>query len=109
MVDNDCFNKFVDVGLARDLVVAFRDRHQGGSETDGQIIGVHHVLLTVVGQAVQKGKGIFYPSLLIHNIDTATATTSVITSSVCHTVNNTQDESLMLNVVVMNSTDVCVR
>lgn len=51
MVDDDSFNELVDVGLARDLVMAFWDRHQGGAETDGQVVGVHHVLLTVLGQA----------------------------------------------------------
>lgn len=56
MVDDDRFNELVDVGLARDLVVALGDRHQGGAETDGQVVGVHHVLLAVLGQAGRKGK-----------------------------------------------------
>lgn len=51
MVDDDSFNELIDVGLARDLVMAFWDRHQGGAETDGQVVGVHHILLTVLGQA----------------------------------------------------------
>lgn len=56
MVDDDSFNELVDVGLARDLVVALGDRHQGGTKTDGQVVGVHHVLLAVLRQAVWKGK-----------------------------------------------------
>lgn len=51
MVDDDRFNELIDAGLARDLVIAFWDRHQRGAETDGQVVGVHHVLLTVLGQA----------------------------------------------------------
>lgn len=54
MVNNDSFDKLIDMGLAGDLVVAFWDRHESGAETDGQIVGVHHVLLTVLGQAVQR-------------------------------------------------------
>lgn len=56
MVDDDSFNELVDMGLARDLVVALGYRHQGGTETDGQVVWVHHVILAVLGQAVQKGK-----------------------------------------------------
>lgn len=48
MVDDDGFNELVDVGLARDLVMALRDRHQCGTKTDGQVVGVHHVLLAVL-------------------------------------------------------------
>lgn len=51
MVDDDRFNELIDVGLARDLVMAFWDRHQGGAETDGQVVGVHHILLAVLRQA----------------------------------------------------------
>lgn len=56
MVDDDGFNKLVDVGLAGDLVVALWDRHQGGAEADGQVVGVHHVVLAVLGQAGHKGQ-----------------------------------------------------
>lgn len=56
MVDNDSFNELIDVRLARNLVVALRDRHQGGTETDGQVVGVHHVVLTVLRQAGAEGK-----------------------------------------------------
>lgn len=56
MVDDDGFNKLVDVSLAGDLVMALGDRHQGGAETDGQVVGVHHVFLAVLRQAGRKGK-----------------------------------------------------
>lgn len=51
MVDDDSFNELIDVGLARDLVMAFWDRHQCGAETDGQVVGVHHIVLAVLRQA----------------------------------------------------------
>lgn len=51
MVDDDGFDELVDVGLAGDLVVAFWDRHQRGAEADGQVVGVHHVVLAVLRQA----------------------------------------------------------
>ena len=57
MVDDDRFDEFVDVSLARDLVVALRYRHEGGAEADGQIVGVHHVFLAVLRQAGVQGKG----------------------------------------------------
>ena len=56
MVDDDSFNELVYVSLARDLVVALGDRHQGGAETDGQVVGVHHVIIAVLRQAGRKGK-----------------------------------------------------
>lgn len=54
MVDDDRFNKLVDMGLTRNLVVALGDRHQCGTETDGQVVGVHHVDLAVVRQTVHR-------------------------------------------------------
>lgn len=51
MVDDDSFNELIDVGLARDLVMAFWDRHECGAKTDGQVVGVHHILLAVLRQA----------------------------------------------------------
>lgn len=50
-VDDDSFNELIDVGLARNLVMAFWDRHQRGAETDGQVVGVHHIVLAVLRQA----------------------------------------------------------
>lgn len=59
-MDDDGFNELVDMGLAGDLVMALGDRHQGGAEADGQVVGVHHVILAVLRQAgtrEQNGKG----------------------------------------------------
>lgn len=56
MVDDDSFNEFVDMGLARNLVMTLWDRHQGGAKTDCQVVGVHHVFFAVLRQAGQKRK-----------------------------------------------------
>lgn len=56
MVDDDSFNEFVDMGLARNLVMTLWDRHQGRAKTDCQVVGVHHVFLAVLRQAGQKRK-----------------------------------------------------
>lgn len=54
MVDDDRFDQLVDMSLAGDLVVAVGDGHESGSEADSQVVWVHHVLLTVLGQAVDE-------------------------------------------------------
>lgn len=46
MLDDDGFDQLIHVGLAGHLVVALRHGHQRGSEADGEVVGVHHVLLT---------------------------------------------------------------
>ena len=51
MVDDDGFDDLIDMGLAGDLVLSFWSGHEGGAKADGQIIGVHHVFITVLGQA----------------------------------------------------------
>ena len=45
VLDDDGFDQLVHVGLAGHLVVALRHRHQRGPEADGEVVGVHHVLL----------------------------------------------------------------
>ena len=52
VVDDDGLDDLVDVGLTGHLVQAVRRGHQCGAEADGQVVGVHHVLVTVLGQAV---------------------------------------------------------
>lgn len=54
MVNNDGFDYLVHVSLAGDLVLAVGSGHERGAETYGQVVRVHHVLITVLGQA---GKG----------------------------------------------------
>lgn len=51
MVDNDGLDDFVDVGLAGHLVLAVWRRHECGAEAYGQVVWVHHVLITVLRQA----------------------------------------------------------
>lgn len=50
MVDDDRLDDLVDVSLARDLVLAVRCGHERGAKTYGQVVWVHHVLITVLGQ-----------------------------------------------------------
>lgn len=50
MVDNDGLDDLIDMGLARHLVLGVRGGHEGGAKTNGQVVGVHHVLITVLGQ-----------------------------------------------------------
>ena len=45
VLDDDGFDQLVHVGLAGHLVVALRHRHERGPEADGEVVGVHHVLL----------------------------------------------------------------
>lgn len=51
MVDDDGLDDLVDMGLAGDLVLAVWCRHERGAEAYGQVVWVHHVLITVLGQA----------------------------------------------------------
>ena len=56
IVDDDGLDDLVDLGLARHGVLAVGDGHEGGAEADGQVVGVHHVLVTVPGQAGGGGR-----------------------------------------------------
>lgn len=49
MVDDDGLNDLIDMGLAGDLVLAVRCRHEGRAKAYGQIVWIHHVLITVLG------------------------------------------------------------
>lgn len=46
VLDDDGFDQFIDVSLARDLVVTLRHRHQCGPKADGQVVGIHHIFFT---------------------------------------------------------------
>lgn len=50
VVDDDGFDDLVDWRLACDRVLAVRDGHQGRAKADGQIVGIHHVLVAVLGE-----------------------------------------------------------
>lgn len=54
MVNDDGLDDLVDVGLAGHLVLAVRRRHECGAKAYGQVVRVHHVLVTVLGQAGRR-------------------------------------------------------
>lgn len=54
VVDDDGLDDLVDVGLAGHLVLAVRCGHKCGAKTYGQVVRVHHVLVTVLGQAGKR-------------------------------------------------------
>ena len=54
MMNDDGFDDFVDVCLAGHRVLPIRDVHEGGPEADGQVVGVHHVLVTILREATRK-------------------------------------------------------
>jgi len=56
VLDDDGLDDLVDVGLAGDLVQAVWRGHERGAEAYGQVVRVHHVLVTVLGQAGGGGK-----------------------------------------------------
>lgn len=51
MMDDYGLDDLIDVSLAGDLVLAVWCGHECGAEADGQVVRVHHVLVTVLGQA----------------------------------------------------------
>lgn len=51
MVDDDGLDDLVDMGLAGNLILAVWCGHECGAEAYGQVVRVHHVLITVLGQA----------------------------------------------------------
>lgn len=50
MVDDNCLNDLVNVGLAGHGVLVIWYWHQRRTKANGQIVGVHHVLVTVLRQ-----------------------------------------------------------
>ena len=50
-MNDDGLDDLVDRGLVGHLVTVGRDGQQGGAEADGQVVGVHHVLIAVLRQA----------------------------------------------------------
>lgn len=55
MINDDRLHDFVHVRLARHLILYFRNWHQCWAKANGQIVRVHHVLVTVLGEAA-KGR-----------------------------------------------------
>lgn len=56
MVDDDGLYDFVHMCLARHLVLYLWNWHQCWAKANGQIIRVHHVLVTVLGKTVKGSK-----------------------------------------------------
>lgn len=56
-MDDDRLDDLVDVGLARDLVLAVWCGHECWAKTYGQVVWVHHVLITVLGQTEGRDGG----------------------------------------------------
>lgn len=54
MMDDDGFDDFVDVCLAGHRVLPIRDMHEGRPEADGQVVGIHHVLVAILREATRK-------------------------------------------------------
>lgn len=50
VVDDNCLNDLVNMGLAGHGVLFIWYWHQRGTKANGQIVGIHHVLVTVLGQ-----------------------------------------------------------
>ena len=53
LVNDDGLDDLVDGGLVGHLVAVGRDGQQGGAEADGQVVGVHHVLVAVLRQTAE--------------------------------------------------------
>lgn len=61
VVDDDGFDDLVDVRLAGDLVQQIRSGHQRRPKADGQVPGIHHVLVAVLREtAGEKEKRLTY-------------------------------------------------
>lgn len=62
VMDNNGFDELVHMCLAGDLIVALRHRHECGAKADSQVVGVHHVVVTVLRQTekreIKRGKNI---------------------------------------------------
>ena len=54
LVQNDVLYDFVDVAVVLHLVKVGRNGHQGRAETDGEVVRVHHVLVTVLRETAAK-------------------------------------------------------
>lgn len=51
MVNDDGLDDLIDVGLAGHWILPIWNVHQRGPEADGQVVGIHHVLIAVLRQA----------------------------------------------------------
>lgn len=56
MMDDDSFDYLIHVCLTRHLVLYVWNRHQGWPKTNGQVVRIHHVFITVLWKAVVTEK-----------------------------------------------------
>lgn len=48
VVDDDGFDDLIDMGLAGHRILPVWNVHQSRPEADGQVVGIHHVLIAVL-------------------------------------------------------------
>lgn len=58
MVQYDRFDDLIHMRLTSHLVKRVRRGQEGGSEHDGQVPSIHHVLIAVLRKAVGKGNSL---------------------------------------------------
>lgn len=65
MMDDDSFDYLIHMCLARHLVLYVWNRHQGWPKTNGQVVWIHHVFITVLWKAVktEKSRKIDFPTV----------------------------------------------
>lgn len=49
-MDDDVLDELIDIALVLHLVPVLRNGQQGGTKADGQVVRVHHILITVLCQ-----------------------------------------------------------
>lgn len=48
VVDDDGFDDLIDMSLTGHRILPVWNVHQSGPKADGQVVGIHHVLITVL-------------------------------------------------------------
>lgn len=51
VINDDGFDDLIDMGLAGHRILPIWNVHQSGPKADGQVVGIHHVLIAVLRQA----------------------------------------------------------
>lgn len=54
MVDDDCLNDLINMCLAGHRILVIWYGHQCGAKANSEIVGVHHVLIAVLGKTVEN-------------------------------------------------------
>ena len=55
VLQDDALHQRVELRLQRDPVLVLSASQQTGAEAHGQVVGLHHVLVAVLGQAAGRG------------------------------------------------------